>query len=92
MQNKKSFFYYHCRLQRPRFLEMLHNGDFNYSQQPYSFTLPIPYPSSTQVLPKYMPWIDLGYTLDKTWVRLGDDMGKTWVPLPMISLASFHII
>ncbi len=75
MQNKKSFFYYHCRLQRPRFLEMLHNGDFNYSQQPYSFTLPIPYPSSTQVLPKYMaafwPWLHLGYTLATPWVHLG---------------------
>ena len=86
MQNKKSFFYYHCRLQRPRFLEMLHNGDFNYSQQPYSFTLPIPYPSITQVLPKYYPsttqvyaslldlatpWVHLGYTLGTPWLHLG---------------------
>ena len=58
---------------------MLHNGEFNYSQQPFPLALPISYPSSTQVLPKYMQafwtWLHLGYTLGKTWVRLGLGMG-----------------
>ena len=61
---------------------MLHNGEFNYSQQPFPLALPISYPSSTQVLPKYYPSIckpfGLGYTLGRPWLRLGEDLGKTW--------------
>ena len=54
---------------------MLHNGEFNYSQQPFPLALPISYPSSTQVYASLLdlatPWVDLGYTLATPWVDLG---------------------
>ena len=64
---------------------MLHNGEFNYSQQPFPLALPISYPSSTQVLPKNMQafwtWLHLGYTLATPWVDLGYTLGTPWVDL-----------
>ena len=71
---------------------MLHNGEFNYSQQPF----PSPYPYPTQVVLKYYPsickpfglgytlgtpWVDLGYTLGTPWVDLGYTLGTPWVDL-----------
>ena len=50
---------------------MLHNGEFNYSQQPF----PSPYPYPTQVVLKYYPSIckpfGLGYTVGRPWVGYG---------------------
>ena len=75
---------------------MLHNGEFNYSQQPFPLALPISYPSSTQVLPKYYPsttqvlpkymqafwtWLHLGYTLGRPWVHLVYTLGRPWLRL-----------
>ena len=61
---------------------------FTHSQHTYSFTLPIPYPSSPQVLPKYMKafwtWLHLGQTLATPWVDLGYTLGRTWVDLGYI--------
>ena len=52
---------------------------FNYSQQTSSFALPIPYPSSTQCLPKVMTafqtWLHLVYTLGTPCVHLGYTLG-----------------
>ena len=72
---------------------IIHNSLFP-SPYPYPTQVVLNYyPSTTQVLPKYMqafwtwlhlgytlgrPWVHLGYTLGRPWLRLGEDLGKTW--------------